>query len=121
MSIKNKKQLTKSNNDYRWERIEDYLISQGYVLTDPHRSLRVWVDCVSNGRTIQYNLQSVKWQLLEAQRNETLRIACLRKGESIPEGEFNILCTHSNQECRIYKSVRTVRDAVKYSRDSPRW
>ncbi len=54
MSIKTKKHITQSRNSYRWKRIDEFLISKGYICTDLSKDLRVWVDCISNGRDIRY-------------------------------------------------------------------
>lgn len=121
MSIKKKKRIHVSNNAYRWERIEEYLILQGYILIDSSRSLRVWVDCVSHGRNIQYNLESVKWQLKITQEDRALRRALLRTGLPLPEGEFEVMCKQGESGKRIYKSVRTISQAVIYSREKGGW
>jgi len=59
MSIKRKKHISQSNNDYRWKRIEEFLILKGYILRDDDKDYRVWVDCVSNGRDIRYSISGL--------------------------------------------------------------
>ncbi len=56
MSIKNKK--TRTSNAYRLKKIEDHLISAGYVCTsyiEGKKGIRRWVDCVEAGYDISYN------------------------------------------------------------------
>ena len=115
MSIKKKKRINKSKNAYRWTRIEEYLISQGYVLKDSSKSYRVWVDCVGNGRDIAYSLDSVS------------SFGTPAPGDSrdlygrIPEGTYNVLCTHSVVPHHIFRQCKWIRQAVEASRDSARW
>lgn len=59
MSIKNKKSLSKTNNDYRLKKVETYFISQGYVQTCDSLEYRCWVDCVGSGRDICYNTPDI--------------------------------------------------------------
>ena len=54
MSIKRKKHITQSTNHYRWRTVEEHLMLKGYICKDMSKDLRVWVDCASNGRDIQY-------------------------------------------------------------------
>lgn len=60
MSIKNKKNQT--SNAYRLKKIEDYLISEGYVCTTIEgdtQNAQCWVDCISTGYDISYNADRV--------------------------------------------------------------
>jgi hypothetical protein len=102
MSIKSKKRINESHNDYRWKRIEEYLVSQGYVLKDSSRDYRVWVDCVSNGRDITYQHSTIS------------------DLSSAPVAVFDVICTHSSGR-QVWKQVATIKDAVVHSRDNPRW
>ena len=56
MSIKNKKR--KTDNAYRLKKIEEYLISQGYVCIshiEGTKGIQRWVDCVRNGYDITFD------------------------------------------------------------------
>ena len=56
VSIKNKK--TRTSNAYRLKKIEDRLISEGYVCIsyiEGKKGTRRWVDCVEAGYDISYN------------------------------------------------------------------
>ena len=56
MSIKNKKRITE--NAYRLKKIEDYLISQGYVCVsyiEGTKGMQRWVDCVKDGYDITFD------------------------------------------------------------------
>jgi hypothetical protein len=92
-----------SDNDYRWKRIEEYLISEGYVLQDSSTDLNIWVDCTSNGKNIHH------W------RSPTSFI------DPSTEGTFNIMCTHSLDPWMVYSRAETVDQAVRQSRDIARW
>jgi len=102
MSIKNKKDPRTSKNNYRWVYIENYLISKGYVLIDKTKDLRIWVDCVGNGRDIRYTLS-----------NPSLHV---------PVGlPYEVMCTHSGSGEAVYKVCGTVLQAVEVSRHNARW
>ena len=58
MSIKSKK--VETSNTYRLKKIEDYLVSQGYVCDSYIKGIlygtRRWTDCVNNGYDISYSI-----------------------------------------------------------------
>jgi hypothetical protein len=58
MSIKSKKDETA--NAYRLKKIEDYLVSQGYVCDSYLKGIlygtRRWTDCIGNGHDISYTI-----------------------------------------------------------------
>ena len=61
MSIKKKKART--SNTYRLKKIEDRLISMGYVCVsyiEGKKGIRRWVDCIEGGRDISYNANAGK-------------------------------------------------------------
>lgn len=56
MSIKNKKR--KTENAYRLKRIEEHLISQGYVCVsylEGAKGVQRWVDCIGSGYDITFD------------------------------------------------------------------
>lgn len=93
-----------SDNDYRWRRVEEYLISQGYVLKNPNRDHYVWMDCVSNGRDISYHRSNGPDDMFSSE----------------PEGVFSILSSPSLGR-EVWIRVATIKHAVIRSRDNPRW
>ena len=110
MSIKNKKHITRSKNSYRTKRIEDYLVSQGYILKDPDKDLRIWVDCVGNGRDISYTLLDL--------HNVDAR------GRGHPRAQyslniFDVHCRAHRAPRTLYSSHQTLLGAIESSRDTP--
>ena len=112
MSIKNKKPVTQSMNRYRWRVVEEYLASKGYICKDMSKDLRVWVDCIGNGRDIQYKC----YDLL----NTEARFRGNPKAQYI-DPVFDVMCTHSVSGTQVYASHHTLNGAIKASRDNPRW
>jgi hypothetical protein len=103
MSIKNKKSLSKTNNAYRLKRIEEYLISQGYVQTCDSLEYRRWVDCIGNGRDICYN---------------TPDISSDPPGVPGKDGYFRI---DNPRKHEVFSDSFTAVDAVKRSRHIASW
>ncbi len=112
MSIKRKKHITQSKNDYRWKHVEEHLMLKGYICKDTTKDLRVWVDCVSNGRDIQYRC----YDLL----NTEARFRGNPKAQYI-DPVFEVMCTHSGSGHQVFKSCHTLKGALGASRDSARW
>ncbi len=117
MSIKRKRPINESTNQYRWRQVEEYLISQGYVLKDSNTSYKVWVDCVGNGRDIAFAPRSLR----DGGRvnRSTGRIG-LPTFSSLPEGDYDVLDRHGYPGHRIYKQCKWISQAVNYSREYPR-
>lgn len=103
MSIKRKKDIRTSQNDHRWTHIENYLISKGYILKDKTKDLRVWVDCVGNGRDIRYTLSHA---------------AHSAQPDALP---YEVMCTHSVSGEAVYEVCGTILQAVEVSRHNARW
>ena len=112
MSIKRKKHITQSKNRYRWKCIDEFLILKGYICTDMSKDLRVWVDCVGNGRDIQYTCHNLL--------NTEARFRGSLKAQYI-DPVFDVMCTHSGTGNQVYASHHTLGGAIKASRDNPRW
>ena len=112
MSIKRKKHITQSMNHYRWRTVEEHLMLMGYICKDMSKDLRVWVDCASNGRDIQYTC----YNLL----NTEARFRGSPKAQYI-DPVFDVMCTHSVSGNQVYASHHTLGGAIKASRDNPRW
>ena len=115
MSIKSKRPINESNNQYRWRQVEEYLISEGYVLTDPSKSYRVWVDCIGNGRDIAFQLSSLR----DGGRTNN----CANRSKyslpafsSLPEGAYDVLERNGYAGHRIYKQCSWISQAVYASR-----
>ena len=106
MSIKRKKNVTHSQNDYRWKQVEEYFIKAGYVCLDTTKDLRIWVDCVGNGRNIQYTLNSHPHHDISDDSSAHM---------------YSVMTTHSDTGQRVYTVVTTPKAAVYHSRDNPRW
>jgi len=112
MSIKKKKHVIQSRNSYRWKHVDDFLTLKGYICRDLTKDLRVWVDCVGNGRDIQYtchNLESIDARFRGNPKAEYL------------EPVFDVMCTHSGTGNQVLQSFPTLRGAIHCSRDNPRW
>ena len=75
MGVKKKKPLGTSKNAYRWKKIEEKLIQAGYVNSLDDKEWCVWVDCVSSGDNIIYNLSKVTSES--------------RQGHFLPDGSFH--------------------------------
>ena len=112
MSIKRKKHITQSMNHYRWRTVEEHLMLKGYICKDMSKDLRVWVDCASNGRDIQYTCYSLL--------NTEARFRGSPKAQYI-DPVFDVMCTHSVSGNQVYASHHTLGGAIKASRDNPRW
>ena len=112
MSIKRKKHITQSMNHYRWRTVEEHLMSKGYICKDMSKDLRVWVDCVSNGRDIQYTC----YDLL----NTEARFRGSPKAQYL-EPVFDVMCTHSGTGNQIYAAFHNLASAIKSSRDNAYW
>ncbi len=112
MSIKKKKHILRSSNDYRWKRIEDLLILKGYILRDDSKDYRVWVDCVGNGRDIRYSITGLL---------QTPALGLGNPGTRWQAPVFDVMCTHSGSGAQVYQSFSTLRGAIHASRDNPRW
>ena len=118
MSIKSKRPINESNNQYRWRQIEEYLISQGYVLQDPDASYRIWVDCVGNGRNIAFRLSSLR-DGGRTNRSAQCPKYTLPTFSSLPEGVYDVLMRDGYAGHRIYKQCSWISQAVSYSRENP--
>ena len=112
MSIKRKKHITQSMNHYRWRTVEEHLMLKGYICKDMTKDLRVWVDCVSNGRDIQYTCHDLL--------NTEARFRGSPKAQYL-EPVFDVMCTHSGTGNQIYAAFHNLGSAIKSSRDNPRW
>ena len=112
MSIKRKKHITQSMNHYRWRTVEEHLMLKGYICADMTKDLRVWVDCVSNGRDIRYSCVD----LLKTDA----RFRGSPKAHYI-EPVFDVMCTHSGTGNQIYQSFTTLNGAIHCSKDNARW
>jgi len=112
MSIKKKKHITQSMNHYRWKYVEEHLMLEGYICKDTTKDLRVWVDCVSSGRNIQYTCHDLL--------NTEARFRGNLKAQYV-EPVFDIMCTHSGTGNQIWNSCHTLPGAISMSRDNPRW
>ncbi len=111
MSIKRKKHITQSKNRYRWKCIDEFLILKGYICTDMSKDLRVWVDCVSSGRNIQYTCYNLEH--IDARFRGSAKAQYL-------EPVFDVMCTHSGTGNQIYQSFPTLHGAIHCSRDTSR-
>lgn len=106
MSIKNKKPVMKTKNAFRLKRIEEYLISQGYVQT-ANGDYNRWVDCVSNGRDISYSTVDV----VPDDRNIDYPLQQI--GGYGKDGYFKI---ENPRKHEVLHDAATVQEAVKRSR-----
>ena len=109
MSIKNKRQ--KTTNKYRLKKIEEYLISQGYVRViekDKDETRHRWVDCVNSGRDISYDAHEVLADLRGYPAPDT----------DSKDGYFKI---DNPRKHEIYNDAYSVKEAVKRSRHQANW
>lgn len=105
MSIKKKKIINASHNDYEWTHIEEYLSSKGYICADPNGDIQVWVDCIDNGRTIHFSSQDLSLSAVATDR--------------LP---FEIMCTSGRHYSgMVYTRAATIDQAVAQSRDNACW
>ena len=117
MSIKNKKSIRKTNNVYRLKRIEEYLISQGYIQTDPSIEFQRWVDCISGGRDICFNTSDVATDLPS-------RFKCNLDRELQEIGGYGkdgYLMIDAPRVHEVFSDASTVEEAVKRSRYAASW
>ena len=112
MSTEQTKTPSLSINHYMWRTIEEHLAYKGYVCKDMSKDLRIWVDCVGNGRDIQYTC----YNLL----NVEARFHGSTKAQYI-DPVFDVMCTHSASGNQVYASHHTLNGAIHASRDNPRW
>ena len=120
MSIKSKRPINESTNQYRWRQVEEYLISAGYVLQDPNASYKIWVDCVGNGRNIAFRPSSLR-DGGRTNMSEMWRKPDPLSFSSLPEGVYDVLMRDGYAGHRIYKQCTWISAAVHYSRENPRY
>ena len=108
MSIKNKKDLKSSRNVYRLERIEKYLICQGYIRTDfSKESYQRWVDCIAFGRDICFDVADITKDNYDFDRG------LQNVGGYEKDGYFKI---EDPWNKRLEAEASTIEEAVKRSR-----
>ena len=96
--------------------IEEYLISQGFVLRTPFHNYRIWVDCTSNGRDIRYLLTDIEDKELPYSTDDPANTDFGR-----PRGAYAVLDRERTHGVYgIYKLCRWIGQAVYVSRDNGR-
>jgi hypothetical protein len=105
MGVKKKKSLGMSKNSYRWKRIEEKLIQAGYINSLDDKEWCVWVDCISSGDNIIYNLPQVASSSVDA---------VFMEGKSFCEQAFAVV-SHKDPRLPTLK-FDTIESAISASR-----
>jgi hypothetical protein len=105
MGVKKKKPLGASRNAYRWKKTEEKLIQAGYINSLDDKEWCVWVDCVSSGTDIIYNLAKL--------------VSASRQGHVLPDGNFSEqvfeVIWREDMSRQVYK-CNTIEHAIEVSR-----
>ena len=96
----------------RWKRVEEHLIAEGYVCKDTSKDLRVWVDCISHGRDIQYSCHNLL--------NTEARFRGSPDAQYI-DPVFEVMYTKGPTPNNTYAASHTLLGAIATSRNQPAW